>query len=620
MKNVRAIGLAAMILCLAASQALAQVPAEVNYQGRVMKNGAGYSGIGSFKFALCDSAGSTSHWSNDMTSANCGEPAATLGLPVSKGLYEVSLGDTGTMAGFPANLFDQGDLYLRVWFGEGSTVEQLDPLQKVTSVFYAMNAGMLMGMTPGELGGAPPNIIIVAPQGGDTTTIAGGLLMANTVGDYKVWVAPGVYSENVPVVPDRTTLECMRARSCVVDFQGGQGFTLMGAEDVRIKGFEMRAGMDCVRIDPESEHVEITDNYFADCYIGVNVTSGTTTSSLIYIRHNEFGSEGGMGMVSTGVSMQDVESVWIEDNIFSEIMGGDGRGIDASMARILRIRNNLFSAIEGTPESAAVSLQDSSTAWVENNVIHSIMGTTSYGIAARFTRTLFIRHNDIVQLNPMGGSTAIGIYLEEGQDAIVEGNMVRDFTSNNSYGILVKDQGDYRLTDNKIYAMGMVGSWTPNSWGIAYRNAGGVMPAMYAHKQMMMDNQLTKCHNGILLDYGMMMEMMPLADKVIKGNVILDGDSTGFGIQAFEVDNVQVIENKVVNYDLGMDVNHNMVTPGVFHIMRNELWRNQTLDLNIINFIGGTYRVMYDFMDNYTRPSAAASIEGANLNSAGGVP
>jgi hypothetical protein len=55
--------------------------------------------------------------------------------------------------------------------------------------------------------------------------------------------------------------------------------------------------------------------------------------------------------------------------------------------------------------------------------------------------------------------------------------------------------------------------------------------------------------------------------------------------------------------------------------MRNELWSNNTQDLNIMDMMGGTYRVMYNFMDNYSRPSPpASSVEGANLNSVGGTP
>ena len=43
-------------------------PAVMAYQGEVRVDGAPYSGDGHFKFAVVDSAGSTTTWSNDGTS------------------------------------------------------------------------------------------------------------------------------------------------------------------------------------------------------------------------------------------------------------------------------------------------------------------------------------------------------------------------------------------------------------------------------------------------------------------------------------------------------------------------------------------------------------------------
>jgi|GEM_PF-3873304 len=624
MSYLRSSGLFLLAVCLLSFAAKAQVPGEVNYQGRIMENGQAFSGSGNFKFALCSQSGSTTYWSNDMTSVNCGEPSAAVALTVDQGIYEVGLGDPAKMSSFPSDLFDYGDLYLRVWFGEGSTVEQLDPLQKVTSVFYALNADKLRGMAPEDLGGLPPGMIIVAPQGGDTTTIAGGLLMANTVGDQKVWVAPGFYSESNLIIPPNTTVECMVPRGCFLDCNGSTGFDIPGNELVRIKGFIMQnSPMECVRIGPHSEDIEITDNEFRGCRYGVNVMSGGSVASAIYIRHNLFGEEE-MPMNSIGVNIDGGDLIWIDDNEFTSLNMEDARGVSANQARIMRVRNNIFSEIEGTNDAGAIMLMDSSTVWVENNIIHGIQSNTAYGIAAQFSRTLFIRHNDIVKLNPMGGNTAIGIGLQENVDSIVEGNAIRDFTSSPyAYGIYLEDEADYRVVDNKITNIGITEIYNPTTWGISYRHLVGMVYGMNIPKQIMMDNHITSCHNGINVDFSILPEFSPFtAEKVIKGNIILDGDSTGYGIRVFDTNNIEIIENKVVNYDYGLDVYNSMIMPSIFHIMRNELWRNNTQDLNIVDMMGGTYRVMYNFMDNYSRPAIppASSVEGANLNSVGGTP
>src|SRR5678816_641770 len=65
----------------------AQVPALINYQGRVAVDGVNFDGAGQFKFALVNVDGSETFWSNDGTSFAGSEPAAAVPLTVAKGLY-----------------------------------------------------------------------------------------------------------------------------------------------------------------------------------------------------------------------------------------------------------------------------------------------------------------------------------------------------------------------------------------------------------------------------------------------------------------------------------------------------------------------------------------------------
>jgi hypothetical protein len=119
-------------------------PTVVSYQGQVKVNGSPYSGTGYFKFAVVDSAGSTSYWSNDGTSAAGSEPVMAVELAVSGGLFNVLLGDTSltnmTQA-LSAGVFSGPERYLRVWFSpEGSAFTLLSPDRGISAVPYALQA------------------------------------------------------------------------------------------------------------------------------------------------------------------------------------------------------------------------------------------------------------------------------------------------------------------------------------------------------------------------------------------------------------------------------------------------------------------------------------------------
>lgn len=135
---VAALGLMAIL------SARAQVPQMINYQGRVVVGTTNFNGSGQFKFALVDSAGATTYWSNDGTSTAGSAPAAAVTLPVSQGLYSVMLGssDLSNMTAIPPAVFNHSDVRLRVWFNDGSHGFQLlSPDQRIASVGYAVMAG-----------------------------------------------------------------------------------------------------------------------------------------------------------------------------------------------------------------------------------------------------------------------------------------------------------------------------------------------------------------------------------------------------------------------------------------------------------------------------------------------
>ena len=140
--NFKSAFIALVFAALAPLQA--QVPQLINYQGRVAVGAVNFDGSGQFKFALVDTAGNSTYWSNDGTSTAGSEPTTAVTLTVSKGLYSVLLGDATlpNMAIVSSTVFTNPDVRLRVWFNDGTNGFQLlAPDQRIAAVGYAMVAG-----------------------------------------------------------------------------------------------------------------------------------------------------------------------------------------------------------------------------------------------------------------------------------------------------------------------------------------------------------------------------------------------------------------------------------------------------------------------------------------------
>jgi hypothetical protein len=147
----RTILLGVTLLGLLSSTLQAQVPQIINYQGRVVAGATNFNGTGSFKFALVNSNGSTTYWSNDGTSSAGSQPTNAVSLIVANGLYSVVLGDIGysNMTVIPASVFSNNDVRLRVWFNDGTHGSQLlSPDQRIAATGYAM---MAAGVSDGAI-------------------------------------------------------------------------------------------------------------------------------------------------------------------------------------------------------------------------------------------------------------------------------------------------------------------------------------------------------------------------------------------------------------------------------------------------------------------------------------
>ncbi len=131
--------------CLASwGSALGQVPALLNFQGRVLLDGAPFNGQGQFKFALLDTNDvSAAFWRNAPDANTDGEPDASVSVPVDHGLFSVDLGDTSlpNMAALPPEAFGNPNVHLRTWFNDGTSgFQRLEQDRRVVAAGYSLMA------------------------------------------------------------------------------------------------------------------------------------------------------------------------------------------------------------------------------------------------------------------------------------------------------------------------------------------------------------------------------------------------------------------------------------------------------------------------------------------------
>ena len=210
-----------LVATFASSRLGAQIPPLINYQGRVAVDAVNFEGGGQFKFALVNSDGTTTFWSNDGTSDAGSEPAAAVTLNVQKGLYSVLLGDIAlaNMTALPPSAFANADVRLRVWFDDGLNGSQLlTPDQRLAPAVYLADGtvttekiaqGAVTGsaIAPGSIEGAniaPASLdfshltVPAAPTAGQVLSFDGATLnwTAPGVGD-GIWTLDGTFAYRV---------------------------------------------------------------------------------------------------------------------------------------------------------------------------------------------------------------------------------------------------------------------------------------------------------------------------------------------------------------------------------------------------------------------------------------
>lgn len=150
--------LLALALCLGCALIVSaqsdSVPNIIHYQGQLREGNLRYEGSAIFRFAIIDNTSPKPLilWSNDGTQTGKtadNVPLAGVTLTVSKGLFDVRLGDAAIagMNTVPVSLFANKIIYLRVWFQKNtsSAIELLLPDARLVTVPFAFRSGSING-------------------------------------------------------------------------------------------------------------------------------------------------------------------------------------------------------------------------------------------------------------------------------------------------------------------------------------------------------------------------------------------------------------------------------------------------------------------------------------------
>jgi len=169
---------------------------QIPFKGDLSDSSVNLSGDVYMKFALYETSGNNTVWSNDGSGVGSApaEPTAAVTVSLSDGQFTVWLGDTSAtnMTVLSKTTFDTGSLYLRIWLSDdNSTFTQLSPDKRMSAEPFAFrahsaessdDAAKLSGVTPGATG------LALLDDGSATEAIATlglGTASTNASGDFS---------------------------------------------------------------------------------------------------------------------------------------------------------------------------------------------------------------------------------------------------------------------------------------------------------------------------------------------------------------------------------------------------------------------------------------------------
>jgi len=377
------------LVCLFAMRAGGATPPDtINYQG-ILRDNAGdpLTGVYDmvFLFYETDGAGQAILTDSHVT-------GGTGGVTVDEGLYDVELG-TGVVSDGPGigtynSLSEMFQSFGEVWLEVEVEGETLVPRNRISSVAYALNAGSLEGMDSSEFYGKFAQVVTVAKDGGDFTTVQAAI---DSITDaamnkpYLVWIAPGVYLGEVQMAP-------------YIHLQGsGRGVTLLTSEAM-----------------PSDATLELASNTTVRDLTVMNesVTDGVAILGEMSVMDVEVHGVAVMGRAysySTGVHLMDPGT---EVEFFDVWIQSDG----------------------AAEENLGLKVENGAQAMVRDSLIEAWGGNYAYGVLARGMETEVDCLSVEIEAENANYS-CYGLRAEMDAEVFLQGGMVEGMTAQEVYGI-----------------------------------------------------------------------------------------------------------------------------------------------------------------------------------------
>ncbi len=319
------VGIAALVLAAAAVAAPI-----ISYQGVVTVHGTPITGTGYFKFALLDG---NDHvvWTHDGSPPGS-PPAGWLELPVSRGLFQVPLGDTnvlGMTAPIPAAALHTPPIRLRTWFSTNTTSFSLLSPDVPLNVpdWSVFDSGALL-------------VVDVGGRGDFSSLNAAMNYVAASAWIQTVWLMPGHYelSSTVEMPSNRwVVVRGFDEGSVTIRRAGGPALRLGSGRLVHLQITGSPAATDAG--GGTNVYVEL-----ADCRLSGEGTAAALalsgTGTVVVARNVLFESE-------AGVAAQLQGRVWLSARDCRFDVGGGGAGIRLGGAAGAQIVDSTLSAESG---------------------------------------------------------------------------------------------------------------------------------------------------------------------------------------------------------------------------------------------------------------------------------
>jgi len=406
--------------------------------------------MGYFKFVVTNNSGSFTFWSNDGTSINGGEPIGAVPLPVNQGIFNVLLGDATLMGmDYPLTpaVFSETDLYLRVWFGTNSeTLSLLTPDTKISAVPYALqaeNAHTLDGLTVSQLAADYQNLVIVAKSGGDYTSVQSAI---NSITDaaysnpYLIWVAPGMYEEQVTMKPH-------------VHLQGaGQGATII-TSTASNSVWPLSEATLLLASDTSLRDLTVESDAIGDYNAALLAIGGLDRALIINVNIRAIGS----GIRNYAIMLM-------------------GSGTGTTLQQVTAWAQN------GSERNYGLVNLDGSDVEMQGGIYRGVGGEYGIGIVNGSPGTTLVGHN-VTALGENGNTSNYGLLNADGSAAVLYGGSFTGRGGINPFGIANNDAGTTldadgvtALAENgsgEIYGLGNYVGATATLRGGSFTGRGG---------------------------------------------------------------------------------------------------------------------------------------------------